>query len=345
LADVWQRHYGHQLASARNDSYRLKQFNAFRTNSRAKAVLFGELQADQVTLLDIEAYRDLRKAAGLSSVSVNQDLRLLRKIFSWGVRQGLVERTPFKVGTESVIQLEREIPRHRRFADPDDEQRLLAVASPHLQAVVVALLETACRVGEILSLQWADVSLERRELTVRAEKAKTRTERLIPVSGRLMAILEMRRTDPSGAPFGADAYVFGDAIGGRVKSVRRAWTGACERAGLTDFQLRDLRHEAGSRFDEAGMPVNFVSRLLGHTNLTTTNRYLNIQRRGLHMAMQKFEESRRLASSLQDPDPRSEDPITNPQHQPAPASRLFSESCDWCGREDLNLHDLAATSS
>jgi site-specific recombinase XerD len=91
LADVWQRHYGHQLASARNDSYRLKQFNAFRTNSRAKAVLFGELQADQVTLLDIEAYRDLRKAAGLSSVSVNQDLRLLRKIFSWGVRKGLVE--------------------------------------------------------------------------------------------------------------------------------------------------------------------------------------------------------------------------------------------------------------
>jgi hypothetical protein len=155
LADVWQRHYGHQLASARNDSYRLKQFNAFRTNSRAKAVLFGELQADQVTLLDIEAYRDLRKAAGLSSVSVNQDLRLLRKIFSWGVRKGLVERTPFKVGTES----------------------------------------------------------------------------------------------------------------------------------------------------------------------------------------------RRLASSLQDPDPRSEDPITDPQHQPAPASRLFSESCDWCGREDLNLHDLAATSS
>ena len=54
-------------------------------------------------------------------------------------------------------------------------------------------------------------------------------------------------------------------------------------------------------FDEAGVRVNFVSRLLGHTNLTTTSRYLNIHRRGLHMAMQKFEESRRLASSLQDP--------------------------------------------
>ena len=39
--------------------------------------------------------------------------------------------------------------------------------------------------------------------------------------------------------------------------------------------------------------------ILGHTNLTTTSRYLNIHRRGLHLAMEKFEESRRLASLLQ----------------------------------------------
>jgi integrase len=97
-----------------------------------------------------------------------------------------------------------------------------------------------------------------------------------------------------------------------VRSVRTAWQGACERAGLKDLQLRDLRHEAGSRFDEAGVPINFVSRLLGHTSLTTTSRYLNIHRRGLHMAMQKFEESRRLAKSLHDP--------AEQQPQPEPAS-------------------------
>jgi integrase len=56
--------------------------------------------------------------------------------------------------------------------------------------------------------------------------------------------------------------------------------------------LRDLRHEAGSRFDEAGVPTNYVSKLLGHTNLTTTSRYLNIHRRGLQLAMQKLEEHR-----------------------------------------------------
>ena len=67
---------------------------------------------------------------------------------------------------------------------------------------------------------------------------------------------------------------------------------ACEKAGLKDFQLRDLRHEAGSRFEEAGVLLNYVSNLLGHTNLTTTSRYLNILKRELHRVMQRFEETR-----------------------------------------------------
>ena len=73
---------------------------------------------------------------------------------------------------------------------------------------------------------------------------------------------------------------------------------ACAEAGLEDFQLRDLRHEAGSRFEEAGVPINYVSNLLGHSNLTTTVRYLNINRRGLHLAMQRYEESRKKTSQF-----------------------------------------------
>jgi integrase len=114
------------------------------------------------------------------------------------------------------------------------------------------------------------VSLQRRELTIRAEKEKTRRERIIPTSTRLLAMLEMRCHDPAGQPFGPDAYVFGDGLGRRIKSAHGAWKNAATKAGLTDFQLRDLRHEAGSRFDEAGMPIVYVSNMLGHSNLSTT---------------------------------------------------------------------------
>jgi hypothetical protein len=41
---------------------------------------------------------------------------------------------------------------------------------------------------------------------------------------------------------------------------------------------------------QAGVPVTFVSKIRGHTNLSTTSRYLNIHRRGLHAAMQKLEQ-------------------------------------------------------
>ena len=181
-----------------------------------------------------------------------------------------------KTATESAITLDREIPRDWRFGSEDDEENLLDAANPHLRGVLIALLDTAARLGEILSLQWKDVSLDRRELAIRAEKSKTRTGRIVPISGRLLATLEMRKLDPAGQPLPSEAYVFGDAIGGRVKSVRAPWENACERAGLSGLQLRALRHEAGSRFEGAGVPVTLVSKILGHTNLTTTSRYLNI---------------------------------------------------------------------
>ena len=60
----------------------------------------------------------------------------------------------------NVISLEREIPRHWRFESEDDEQKLLDAANPHLRAVLTAMLDTAARPGEILSLQWGDVNLE-----------------------------------------------------------------------------------------------------------------------------------------------------------------------------------------
>ena len=238
------------------------------------------------------------RAKGLSAVTINHDLKLLRKMLNWGIRKGYLQQTPFKIGTEPAITLGREIPRHKRFESDRIEQRLLDAANPHLRGVIVAMLDTGCRPGEILSLQWRDVNLERRELTIQALKAKTRTARMIPISTRLMSVLEMRRLDPASREFGPEAYVFGDTLGRRKKSVREAWKNACAEAGLEDFQLRDLRNEAGSRFEEAGVPINYVSNLLGHSNLTTTSRYLNIHKRELHRVMQRFEESRESSSRV-----------------------------------------------
>jgi integrase len=298
FAEIWFERRGSQLVRPADNKFRLGVIKAFVLPATTPPQTFGEKSLTAITTDDIEAFRDMRKGKGLSPVTVNHDLKLLRKMLNWGIRKGYLERTPFKIGTEAAITLQREIPRARRFQHEDDETRLLKAANPHLHAVIIALLDTCCRLGEILSLQWEDVNLARREITIRAAKEKTRTGRILPISSRLLAVLQMRQVGPGGVAHGPEAYVFGNDVGERAKSVRTAWTNACKTAGLGDLQLRDLRHEAGSRFDEAGVSINYVGKMLGHANLTTTSRYLNIQGRGLHLAMEKLEEHQRKSESV-----------------------------------------------
>jgi len=102
----------------------------------------------------------------------------------------------------------------------------------------------------------------------------------------------MRQCDAAGARLPGDAYVFGDEVGRQAKSVRKEWERVRDKVGLQGFHLADLRHEAASRFEEFGVPTLYVSQFLGHANLSTTTRYLNSTRRGLHWAMERFEAAR-----------------------------------------------------
>ncbi len=94
-------------------------------------------------------------------------------------------------------------------------------------ALVVAALETSCRVGELLSLQWSQVRWAQNEIHLPAGKTKSKKPRYLPISSRLRAVLEMRRTDPAGGELPADAYLFGNELGEPIKSVcggKPLWT-------------------------------------------------------------------------------------------------------------------------
>jgi integrase len=152
-------------------------------------------------------------------------------------------------------------------------------------------------------VRWSsNVDLGRREIRIRGVNAKDREDRMLPITSRLAAVLEMRRHDQAGEPFGPEAFVFGDEIGSRQKSVRQAWERARIAAGLGDFHLADLRHEAASRWEEAGVGTHVVSKMLGHSNLKTTTIYVNANERQLHLAARRLDDLRAdaaLASSLQ----------------------------------------------
>jgi integrase len=288
------------MVSGKIHKYRLGTICRFVRPGTNPPVTIGETVLDALTLPDFEAFADARRQAGKSPVAVNHDLKLVRSMCSWAVTtKGLLERTPFRVGNVPALKLTKEIPRSRRFETSEDEDRLLAAADAYMHAFTVALIDTASRPGEIRTLQWKNVNLQRRTWVVEASKEKTRTERSGMLSTRLGLLLEMRQLDPAGQPWPGDAYTFGDELGRllALATIRERWTALVKRVGLDGLQMRDMRHEGANQYEETGTPVSDVSQLLGHSNLATTSRYLrNKRRRMAQLAVDRLDHARAEAA-------------------------------------------------
>ncbi|MCC7034012.1 MAG: site-specific integrase [Acidobacteria bacterium] len=281
----------------------------------------GDKALGAVTEDDLEAVLVWLRRQGRAVSTRNQYVHLLKASMRWAVKKGYLARQPIAEDS-TIIKRGKIAQRNRRLAPdvyddegrlrrPSEERRLLAAAGPRLQSLILAALETCCRRGELLSLQWRDVSLERSTLTIRAEHAKDREARVLPISARLAAVLKMARTDPAGKEYTPDAYVFGE-LGRQVATSKRAWETCVlkahghtpawrgtalapgSRAALQaiDLHFHDLRHEGGSRLLEAGWPLHHVQEMLGHASIEQTSTYLNVRAGGLLDSMRKLDAAR-----------------------------------------------------
>lgn len=238
------------------------------------------------------------------TTAANRDLQLLRAAFKWSIRNKLVKtENPFTYQHETVVKLHRELARSRRLQlgtndQPGEAERLLNACSPHLRAIVEAALETGCRLGELLSLTWQQIERGHRpELHLPAGKTKTGKPRRVPISSRLLAILDMRETalrteleldEKERTPEGL--YVFGNEIGERIGSIKTAWHTAVTKAKIEDLHFHDLRREAGSRWlDSRQVTLVTIQKWLGHSNIKQTSTYLQTTTHGEHEAMRMFE--------------------------------------------------------
>jgi integrase len=150
--------------------------------------------------------------------------------------------------------------------------------------------------SELLSLQWKHVDLDANVWVLPAANTKTREARDVPITTRSRAVLDMRR-DPAGNEHPPGTYAFGNEVGERAKSIRQAWRNTCRRAGITGLRFHDLHREFASRLLESGAPAHEVRDWLGHSNITTTCRYLATTRIALQKARQRFEAHRPIPSA------------------------------------------------
>jgi integrase len=259
----------------------------------------GTVRASTLTPDILKAFRAKRPL-----VAGNRDLALLRAVCNWAVLGGLLPSSPFRVGDVPAVRLGREEARTRRL-QPGESERLLGAAGG-LRDLITAALETGCRKGELLSLQWHQVRFSpRAEIFLPAQKTKAKKDRRVPISSELRKVLERRRLDPAGEPVPFDGYVFGDEIGRRRGSIKTAWTLTCKRAKVDDLHFHDLRREAGSRWMDAGIPLATIQRWLGHANIAQTSTYLGASHGADELDMRYFEE--RIGRLQQKPESASVD--------------------------------------
>lgn len=232
---------------------------------------------------DFERHRLWRLANSLPGRSkpptpqtVNRDQAHMRAALGRAVEWGFLDQNPLDGVKKATEDRNRKI----RALTAEEEERILAeLAKPakqwaaeykRLAVMVVVSLDTGMRRGELFGLEWRDLDLEAKTVSVRGEGAKSGQSREIPLSGRVVTALEGWRPEK-----GAQGLVFPARDGGRMDNFRRSWAGILKSAEVTGVRWHDLRHTFGTRLAMAGVPLPTIQRLMGHASITTTQRYLH----------------------------------------------------------------------
>ena len=219
-----------------------------------------------------------RRANGGAPASANRLLILMRYIFNLALRW----ETPgvLKNPTKDVPLFE-ENNKRERYLSQEEAQRLYAVIqdsdSRMLQFIVPMLLLTGARKREVLDARWSDFDMGQQ--VWRVSISKSGKPRYIPLSGGVVHLLAALRQEQASWPEKQRdcPWVFPNPDTGKpYVSIYYAWDTARQRAGLPEVRIHDLRHTFASYLINAGRSIYEVQRILGHTQIKTTQRYSHL---------------------------------------------------------------------
>jgi len=183
-------------------------------------------------------------------------------------RESWILRNPFNTGDSLISKADER--KRERIITREEEARLLAACTDkraHLKPIIICALDTGMRSGEIFKLRWSDIDMVNRIITVRAFNTKTMRERQVAMTERMARELELLFKLSTKEP---DALCFGIS-----DNVKKSFNSVRKSAGLPDVRFHDLRHTHATRLVAAHIPLSEVGRVLGHTQINTTYRYVN----------------------------------------------------------------------
>jgi integrase len=246
----------------------------------------GRLKLTAVSRLDIVKFQ----AAIPQPTKANRALALLSKAF------GLAETWDLRPANSNPV---RGVPKHRerareRYLSPVEIELLFGVldeeqahGTTHASAIAAVrlLLLTGRRLSEILCLEWNWIDLEAGVLNLPDSKTGRLT---LPLAGGAVALLKQLRETAAED----ERYVLpGAKPGQRLVNLQKPWRRIRSKVGLEDVRIHDLRHTYASVAIGAGATLYDVQKLLGHTQVATTQRYAHLSLDHLRAAATRADDS------------------------------------------------------
>lgn len=238
--------------------------------SRFRALLdaLGGVRLERLTLPVMESFVTRRARAGAGVGTVRLELQCIGAAWSWGRARGL---TP-----------DRDLPRARPAGAPERAKHTPAPAEmlqvlDHLEGwprlVFILLWGTGARVGEVATIEWADIDLDSTpgRLVIRGEVAKTSASRVVPLGPDVVA--ELRAWGP-GEPYERVVPVAVNTV--RSSFGPRHLRHACRDAGVRRFSPHALRSAVVDSLARSGVDIATASRLTGHSPAVMMNHYRRV---------------------------------------------------------------------
>lgn len=275
------------------------------THRGAIMAALGDQPAEAVTTRQINELLAGVAAAGASPRTVNKHRQLVCAICSFGCQEATFglpgnpalaadrRREPERArldyfSPEEVEALARALAAglHR---DPDgpavtEDEAAARTAEDRQDAELVRVAAyTGLRRGELVALRWRDVDFALQKIVVRravsadveATSTKSRRAREVPLPDQAAGALDrLSQRENFTSP---NDYVFSNRFGRRLdgSALRRRVERARSAAGLRPLRFHDLRHTYGSLLVAGGVDLASVKAAMGHSRITTTERYLH----------------------------------------------------------------------
>lgn len=240
---------------------------------------FGNLLLDTITTSDVESFK-LERSEEVSPAGTNRDLAALRSMLNYAMRKSLINRNPVH-----GVKLLPEPPGRMRIVSQEEQRKYLAKANQLLRDVATMILETGMRPEEVFTIRKENVHLPQGYIFVPTGKTRF-ARRNIPLTDAAKAVLK-RRVKATKSPF-----VFPNRYDPTkpLTRVKKAHEDALKEAKIKlRFRVYDLRHTFGSRSAMAGVDLPTLKELMGHSDISTTMRYIHPTPEHKQEALKKLE--------------------------------------------------------